>query len=94
MIRNAVLVKLRDGYDEERIAEVQRALKAINSPGIAAFTVGSDLGIREGGWTFAIVADFMDVDSYRGYLANEAHMALQEEVIGQAVQIARVQFEL
>jgi hypothetical protein len=35
--------------------------------------IGSDLGLREGNSSFAIVADFTDADAYRAYDLDPAH---------------------
>ena len=94
MIRNVVMVKMRDGYDEKWLAEHVRRLEALDCPGTAAYTAGFDLGLRDGGWTFAIVADFVDAAAYRGYDADERHNALRAELAPHAAQVARVQFEI
>jgi hypothetical protein len=94
VIRNVVMVKMRAGYDEVWLAEHLRRLQALNFPGTAAYTAGCDLGLREGGWTFAIVADFVDADAYRAYDADELHNALRAELAPHTQQVARVQFQL
>jgi hypothetical protein len=67
MIRNVVLVKLRPGQDATAVAEIQEGLRNLDCPGPLSYTVGDDLGLREGNWSFAIVADFADQDSYQAY---------------------------
>jgi predicted signal transduction protein with EAL and GGDEF domain len=94
VIRNVVMVKMRAGYDEVWLAEHLRRLEALNCPGTVAYTTGVDLGLREGGWTFAIVADFVDADAYRAYDADEVHNTLRAGLAPHAEQVARVQFEL
>jgi hypothetical protein len=93
VIRNVVMVKVRDGYDEEWLAGLLRRFQTMNCPGTIAYTIGRDMGLRDGGWTFAIVADFVDVDAYRGYDADELHNALRAELAPHAEQVARVQFQ-
>jgi hypothetical protein len=94
VIRNVVMVKLRSGYDEDWLAEHLRGLRELNCPGTISYTAGPDLGLREGGWTFAIVADFVDADAYRGYDADDRHNALRAGLAPHAEQVARVQFHL
>jgi hypothetical protein len=94
VIRNVVMTKLRAGYDEEWLAEHLRRLQALNCPGTVSYTAGSDLGLREGGWTFAIVADFVDAAAYRAYDTDERHNALRAEMAPHAEQVARVQFQV
>ena len=86
------MVKMRDGYDEDWLADLQHGFQTLNCPGTVAYTIGTDLGLREGGWTFAIVADFVDADAYLAYDADEVHNALRAELSRQTEQIARVQF--
>ncbi len=87
------MVKMRDGYDGTWLEDLLRRFQALNCPGTAAYTIGTDLGLREGGWTFAIVADFVDADAYRAYDADELHNALRAELAPHADQVARVQFQ-
>jgi hypothetical protein len=94
MIRNVVMVKLRDDHDPERVAELRAGFAALNCPGTVSYTVGPDLGLREGNWSFAIVADFADVESYSGYDADEEHNRLRGELAPHVETIARAQFEL
>lgn len=87
------MVKMRDGYDREWLDDLLRRFQSLNCPGTAAYTIGLDLGLKEGGWTFAIVVDFVDVDAYRNYDTDELHNALRAELATQTEQVARVQFQ-
>jgi Stress responsive A/B Barrel Domain len=93
VIRNVVMVKMREGYDDAWLKDLLRRFQALNCPGTAAYTIGLDLGLREGGWTYAIVADFVDAAAYRAYDLDERHNALRAELAPHAEQVARVQFE-
>lgn len=93
MIRNVVMVEMRAGYDEEWLVGLMRRFQSLNCPGTTAYTIGADLGLREGGWTFAIVADFVDLDAYRGYDGDDLHNELRAELLPHTEQIARVQFQ-
>ena len=56
---------------------------------------GSDLGLRDGGWSFAITNDWQDADAYRVYDADQEHNLLRREIFAVICQdIARVQFQL
>jgi hypothetical protein len=94
MIRNVVLVKLKAGYDAAELAKIQDGFRNLDCPGTLSYTVGDDLGLREGTWGFAIVADFQDVDSYRGYDQDAEHNRLRALLAPMVEQIARVQFKL
>lgn len=94
MIRNVVLVKLKAGQDPAQVAEIQEAFRALNCPGTLSYTIGDDLGLREGTWSFAIVADFQDADSYRAYDQDAGHNRVRARLAPMAEQIARAQFQL
>ena len=71
MIRNVVLGRLRaDGdrdADSRALDQALAALAALPFQGLLDVHVGRDLGLREGGWDFAITSDWLDADSYRVY---------------------------
>ena len=102
MIRNVVLGRLRPTDDPaQREADAAlleqglAAIAALSFPGLVAMSVGTDLGLRDGGWSFAIVNDWQDADAYRVYDADEEHNRIRREIIVPICQdIARVQFEL
>jgi hypothetical protein len=94
VIRNVVLVKLKPGYDPAELADIQQDFRDLNCPGTISYTLGNDLGLRDGNWSYAIVADFTDEEAYRGYDLDAAHNAARARLAPLAEQVARVQFEL
>jgi hypothetical protein len=94
VIRNIVLVKLKPGQDAALVAEIQQEFRDLNCPGTLSFTLGDDLGLREGNWSFGIVSDFVDADSYRGYDLDEVHNRARARLAPLTEQVARLQFEL
>ncbi len=102
MIRNVVLGRLRPAEDpaqrEADAALLQQGLAGIavlSFPGLVAMSMGTDLGLRDGGWSFAIVNDWQDADAYRAYDADEEHNRIRREIIAPICQdIARVQFRI
>jgi hypothetical protein len=94
MIRNVVLVKLAPGQDPATVAQVQRAFLDLDCPGTLSYAIGDDLGLRDGNWSFAIVADFADEAAYRAYDLDEAHNRARAGLLPMTEQIARVQFEM
>jgi quinol monooxygenase YgiN len=94
VIRNVVLVKLKPDADRDAVARVQDGLRGLNRPGTLSYTLGNDLELRDGNWSFAIVADFSDADTYTAYDRDEEHNRLRAELAPHAEQLARVQFEL
>lgn len=95
MIRNVVMVHLKPDHDRDEVAELMNAFRALDCPGTVSYTIGADARLRESGnWSFAIVADFVDADAYRGYDADEEHNRLRGRLAPMVDQIARVQFEV
>ena len=102
MIRNVVVGRLRPADDPGQQAadaalleEGLAGIAALTFPGMLSMNVGTDLALREGGWSFAITNDWQDVDSYRAYDADEEHNRLRREIFAKICQdIARVQIEL
>jgi hypothetical protein len=92
MIRNVVLFKLQDGCDAAAVADLQDGLRGLNPRGCLAYTIGDDLGLREGNWSFAIVADFEDEATYREYDLDAEHNRLRALLATHVEEIARVQF--
>jgi Stress responsive A/B Barrel Domain len=94
MIRNMVMIQLAPDADLAKVAEIQEGFRNLNCPGTVSYTLGDDLGLKDGGWSFGIVADFSDEAAYRGYDLDEEHNRLRGELSPFVAQIARVQFEL
>lgn len=97
MIRNVVLVRLPEGADEATRARLDAALAgiaALDLPGQVANHTGLDVGLREGGWTAAIVNDWVDEDAYRGYDADPEHNHHRAVLAEVSEQLARVQYAI
>ncbi len=59
-----------------------------------AYVVGDALGLDDGNWSFAIVADFTDADAHRAYDQDEERNRARTGLLPMTEQIARVQFEV
>jgi Stress responsive A/B Barrel Domain len=102
VIRNVVVGRLREAEDlgqREADAALLReglaAIAALKFPGLMAMNVGTDLGLRDGGWSFAIINDWQDADAYRVYDADEEHNRIRREIFTEICRdIARVQFQV
>jgi hypothetical protein len=78
---------------KQQVAAELRRLPAL-LPVLRAYHVGPDLGLIEGNFEFAAVADFDDFEGYQVYRDNPVH----REIIGKfiqpiAAQRAAVQYE-
>lgn len=94
MIRAVVLAKLKPGYDTAELELIQQAFSNLNLPGTLSYTLGTDAGLRDGNWDFAIVADFADIAAYRGYDEDAEHNRWRARLAPLTEQVARAQFEL
>lgn len=94
VIRNVVMIQLKPESDLTLVAEIQDIFRNLNFPGTVGFTLGDDLGLRDGNWSFAIVSDHADADAYRAYDRDEAHNAARARLVPMIAQAARVQFEI
>ena len=102
MIRNVVVGRLRHAEDPgQRAADAAllqeglAGIAALRLPGMLAMNVGCDLGLRDGGWSFAITNDWENAEAYRGYDADEEHNRLRREIFAKICEdIARVQFQI
>jgi hypothetical protein len=93
MIRNVVVGRLRPDVSPETIEEALAAIVALNPDGCLDMRVGVDAGLREGNWSFSIVADFVDEGAYRAYDIDEEHNRIRREVFAPiSEEIARIQF--
>lgn len=88
------MTKLKSDADPAAVAAVQAGMRAMDLPGCVGYTVGNDLGLRDGNWSFAIVADFVDEAAYRAYDLDAEHNRLRAALAPWVEQIARLQFEL
>ena len=97
MLRHVVMFRWKPDTRPEQLAALERALGEMprTCPTIRRYRFGRGLGLQEGGFDFAIVADFDDAAGWRAYWANDAHQKLVAEHVRPIVQErAAVQFEL
>lgn len=95
MIRNVVLGRLVEGADERLLEEGLAAIAGLDCPGMLAVHAGRDLRLRDGGWDFAITADFIDARAYQNYDLDPEHNRIRQQLIAPVCEtIARVQFDL
>ena len=62
---------------------------------IAAYTYGADLGLRDGNYDFAVVADFENDEDFNTYANHPDHQAfIQDRVAPILEKRVSVQFEI
>jgi len=78
---------------KQRVVDELSRLPAI-LPSLRAYRLGPDLGLNEGNYEFAAVADFDDVAGYLAYRDDPEHQAIIAEFIRPiAGERAAVQYE-
>jgi hypothetical protein len=92
MIRNVVIGRVRPGM-EAQLSEGLAGIAALDLPGLIAMQVGTDAGLREGSWSFAVTNDWVDVDAYRNYDVDPEHGRFRAMIAGACDELARVQFD-
>lgn len=96
MIRHVVLFRWVPEATQEQKERVASELRRLPSvvPSLRAYHVGSDVGVNQGNFEFAVAADFDDVDGYLAYRDHPEHRAIISQFIQPiAGQRAAVQFE-
>jgi hypothetical protein len=94
MIRNVVMGRLRDGADRAQLDAALAGTAGLDLPGLVANHTGFDVGLRDGGWTFAITNDWQDAESYRAYDLDPEHNVHRRRIVDVCDDVARVQFEI
>ena len=97
MIRHVVLFTWDEGMTDELERQFAAELTALapTLKGLLSYHAGPDLGLVEGNFDFAVVADFEDTQSYLGYRDHPGH----QDIIGRlsrphAKVRASVQYEV
>ncbi len=87
MIRHVVLFRWRPDAsiaDQETVAAAIGELPSV-IPTIRAYRFGTDAGVNDGNFDFAVVADFDDVEGYLAYRDHPQHRAVIAERIAPIV---------
>ncbi len=97
MLRHIAMFRLKDDAPEgslERLSEgLARLAESISE--ISSYSYGKDLGLREGNYDFAVVADFDDAEAFMGYVNHPAHLAfIQDQLTPVVAARVALQFEL
>ena len=97
MIRHVALFTWTDDMTDEMERQFAAELTALapKLAGLRSYHAGTDLGIIEGNFDFAVVADFDDAESYLAYRDNAEHKGIISRLSGPRVKSrASVQYEI
>jgi hypothetical protein len=83
VIRHVVLLRWRQGTTPSDVNAVSEGLGGLPAaiPEIRDYRFGHDLGVNQGNYDYAVVADFASVEDYLVYRDHPVHRALIDERI-------------
>ena len=83
MIRHVVLLDFVETATDAQIQAVEDALVELPArlPELKAYVIGRDLKLNDANATFAVAADFDDVDGYIAYRDDAEHQRIIAELI-------------
>jgi hypothetical protein len=96
MIRDTVMFTWKPEATDAQKKQVASELSRLPGlvPSIRAYAMGTDIGINDGNWDFAVSGDFDDVVGYTAYRDDPTHQAIIAEHIKPIIATrAAVQFE-
>lgn len=97
MLRHIALFKLRTDAPAGSIQSLEEGLFLIAQTikEIASYDYGADLGLREGNFDFAVVADFTTAEDFERYVQHPDHQAfLKDRLTPILAERVSIQFEL
>jgi hypothetical protein len=83
MIRHVVLFRFNEGTTADQIEDLAASLRALPGqiPEIRSFRCGPDVGVNDGNWEFAVVAEFDSIEDQTTYRDHPAHVKVIDEKI-------------
>lgn len=97
MVRHIALFRWNAEVTAEREQQLVERLTELGDliPGVVHYDIGRDVGLNDGNFDFAVVADFASADAYVVYRDHPAHQAVIAECIAPIREHrASVQFEV
>ena len=97
MLRHIAMFRLKVDAPEGSMQSILAglALLAQNISQIDTYTYGRDLGLREGNFDLAVVADFADAAAFASYVEHPDHQAfVQDQLRPVLAERAALQFEI
>ena len=97
MLRHLVLLKWTAEATAAEISSVVDGLRGLPAviPEIRRYEIGTDLGLREGTFDLALVAEFDDADGWRVYAGHPEHVAvINDRIMPILADSASVQHQL
>ena len=88
MLHHVVTFQLKADAPADQVERIADAVNALGAtlPEVRSMAVGRDLELREGNASFAIAAQFDDVDGFKVYADHPEHIRIIKELIGPFIE--------
>lgn len=96
MFRHVAVFRWVAGTTDRQVQALHHALGELPAaiPELRHYRSGTDIGLVDGNWHFAVVADFDDAAAWQAYALHPAHQQVVDEMIRPLVaERAAVQYE-
>ncbi len=97
MVRHIALFRFQPDTTPEQVQFLAEGLAELPGaiPTVRRYHFGPDLGVNEGNFSYAVVADFDDADGYLVYRDHPAHQAvIRDRIAPLRIERAAVQYEI
>ena len=97
MLRHIAMFRLKDNAPEGTLQSLSEGLARLarRIPEISTFSHSRDLGLREGNFDYAVVADFENAEVFAGYVNHPEHQAfIHDQLMPVVAERVALQFEL
>ena len=88
MLHHVVTFQLKPDAPADQVERIAEAVYALGTtlPEVRTVAVGRDLALREGNASFAIAAQFDDVDGFKVHADHPEHVRIIKELIGPFIE--------
>lgn len=96
MIRHIVMFNWKPGTDTAIHDEVAAGFAHMREaiPNVVSMIAGSDLGLAEGNFDFAMIADFASTEDWQSYREHPEHIAFVQRFGAHAAAATRIQIKI
>jgi len=91
------MFRLKEDAPEGTLESLSEGLSVLaqSISAISSYSYGRDLGLREGNYDFAVVADFENAEALASYAKHPAHLAfIQDQLTPVVAERVALQFEI
>jgi antibiotic biosynthesis monooxygenase (ABM) superfamily enzyme len=88
MLHHVVTFQLKPDAPADQVERIGEAVNALAAqlPEVRSMAVGRDLALRDGNASFALAAQFDDVEGFKAYADHPEHVRIITELIGPFIE--------